>query len=262
VNRIRTRLNQADRAKLLIPFFTAGYPSIKTTGDLIRSAVDSGADIVELGMPFSDPLADGPDIQFSSHQALQRGTNLLSIFKLVRSVRQRTDIPLVLMGYYNPVFAMGTDRFLSMCADHGVDGYIIPDLPPEEATDFKRKSDGVGLSSIFLVAPTTSDARIRKIDEACTDFVYAVTVTGVTGARSDFGRDTLLYLRRLHQTLRHPFVAGFGVTSADAATRLARYADGVVIGSALVRKLREASGVRSGVRQVAKLLREIRAGLA
>jgi tryptophan synthase alpha chain len=209
-------------------------------------------------MPFSDPLADGPEIQFSSHYALQKGTNLRQIFELVERIRRKSDMPLVLMGYYNPVYALGPDRFARQAADSGVDGYIIPDLPPEEARELKSSSDPLGLSSIFLVAPTTARHRVSAIDAACTDFVYAVTVTGVTGARKAVASDTGTYLKGLKQRLKHPFVAGFGVSSPDTARRLSRHADGVVIGSALVRLLREAKNAPTGRAAVSRLLANIR----
>jgi len=258
VSRIADLLNRADRHKLLIPFFTAGYPDPKTSLALVKTAVDSGADMVELGMPFSDPLADGPEIQHSSHTAITNGTNLRSVLGMVRSLRREVDLPLILMGYYNPVLTYGETRFLRHAAAAGVDGFIIPDLPVEEAGTFAARVESSGMSAVFLVAPTSSPSRVKMIDRHSTDFVYAVTVTGVTGGSRTFGPETEKYLRRLRKTLAKPFVAGFGVSNPESAHRLARYADGVVIGSALVKIIRDAPNRRSAPRLVGQFLAGVR----
>ncbi|MDH3935800.1 MAG: tryptophan synthase subunit alpha [candidate division Zixibacteria bacterium] len=247
--------------KLLVPFFTVGYPDLKTTIALARSAADAGADIIELGMPFSDPLADGPQIQHSSQAALDNGIGLRSVLDSVRKLRRHVSVPLVLMGYYNPLLAYGEDRFLKAAATAGVDGFIIPDLPVEEGAGFKTKVESGGMSSLFLVAPTSSPQRIRMIDKNSTDLVYAVTVTGVTGVGRSFSADTDRYLRSLKKSLSKRFVAGFGVSSAESARRLTRYADGGVIGSALVKIIREASNRKGCVRQVSRFLGDIRRAL-
>jgi len=261
VNRIRNLLALRDGRKLLIPFFTAGYPDLKTSLELVQLAEAAGADVVELGMPFSDPLADGPEIQYSSQVALQNGVGLESILSAVGKLREEVSIPLVLMGYYNPILAYDPDRFLQQASRRGVDGFIIPDLPIEEADDFRKSAEALGLSSIFLVAPTSSRIRIRAIDAACSDLVYAVTVTGVTGSGRRFDNSTDRYLKGLQEQLTHPFVAGFGVSSPESATRLARYADGVVIGSVLVQMLREAKTRAAALGQVGKFLRRVRRAL-
>jgi len=261
MSRIAHRLTTRAGRKLLVPFFTVGYPDYKTSLDLVRVGLDAGADMVEMGMPFSDPMADGPDIQFSSQAALAAGTNMHTVLRAVESVRKSSHAPLVLMGYYNPVLAYGTDHFVCDVARAGGDGLILPDLPVEEAGELRKAAKDKGLSTIFLVAPTSSPERVRAIDRASTDFVYAVTVTGVTGGRSRFDPRTDSYLRTLRSTLRKPFVAGFGVSSPETARRLARYADGVVIGSALIGTFRSARTRMSGLRAVGRLLRSIRAAL-
>lgn len=261
-NRIRQRLAQTDnRRKLLIPFLTAGYPDRKTFRNLVMMAADSGADIIEIGIPFSDPLADGPAIQYSSQVALGNGISLNEILKTVSELRSNLQIPLVLMGYYNPVLAYGLESFMKSSATSGVDGLIIPDLPIDEAVEFKKLAEIFGLSMIFLAAPTSTDKRIKQIDCMSSDFVYAVTVTGVTGAGKKFDKSTDNYLKHLKSILKLPFVAGFGVSSTADARRLTRYAEGVVIGSALINIVRSAKNNRQAVMDVGKFLMSIRKAL-
>ena len=258
MNRIRKLLRGDTRHKMLVPFLTAGYPSLSEAMELVSVAEASGADMVEIGLPFSDPLADGPEIQFSSHQALAGGISTASIFDQVQKARQRTNIPIVFMGYYNPLLARGQERFLADTASAGVDGLIIPDLPVEEGESFKKTCDSHDLSTIFLVAPTTSEARIRKIDRFSTGFVYAVTVTGVTGTGKVFDRSTDNYLKKLRSILKNRFVAGFGVSSADNARRLVSASDGVVIGSAIVKIIRDSKNKKERRQRIEKFLTSIR----
>lgn len=258
MSRISEALQSRDHRKLLVPFFTAGFPNLRVTTELVRAAEDAGADFVELGVPFSDPLADGPDIQFSSFRALQSGVDLHTVLSLVERIRRFSDIPLILMGYFNPVFAYGLRRYMVDAAAVGVDGNIIPDLPVEESKGLREAGSLFDLSSIFLVAPTSTTARIRMIETACTDFIYAVTVTGVTGAGRTFSRTTDAYLKKLRRILKRPFVAGFGVSDPAAAARLCRYADGVVIGSALVRIICGQRHTGDAGRQVGRFLNQIR----
>lgn len=260
MNRIGQTLSlQATGHKLLVPFLTVGYPTVAASLDLVKAAVDAGSDFVELGMPFSDPLADGPEIQHSSQVALGNGVRLRSILReTVPSLRQSTDIPLILMGYYNPLLSMGVESFIQSAYDCGVDGLIIPDLPCDEALTFTHLARMADISTVFLVAPTSSHDRIMAIDKASSDFVYAVTVTGVTGAGRKFSNETIQYLRQLRSSLSKPFVAGFGVSSASDARRLARHSDGVVIGSALIRIIRSARTNKSAVSQVYRFLSSVR----
>ncbi|MCD6249070.1 MAG: tryptophan synthase subunit alpha [candidate division Zixibacteria bacterium] len=258
MNRISRLIAMRGRHKLLVPFFTSGYPKAKGALDLIRAGIDAGADMIEIGMPFSDPMADGPEIQLSSGVALSNGINMTDTLRLVEAVRRYSDIPLVLMGYFNPIFAFGINRFAKSVSTCGADGLIIPDLPFDEADELSRSAVQNNLSCVYLIAPTSSAERVEKIDRACTDFVYAVTVTGVTGAGTRFDRSTDSYLKSLRQRLKKPFVAGFGVSSPASAARLARYADGVVIGSALIRAFRLAKNQRSGLKEVSRLLGDIR----
>jgi len=258
MNRITEIIARLDRRKLLVPFFTAGYPDLRTSLELVTVAADSGADIVEIGMPFSDPLADGPQIQYSSHLALQNGIDLRTILNSVHELRSKLSIPIVLMGYYNPLIAYGEARFIRDAKQTGVDGLIIPDLPVDEALGYCKLMKHNLLSSIFLVSPTSTDDRIRKINKMSSDFVYAVTVTGVTGTGKKFGHTTDNYLKHLNNVLTKPFVAGFGVSSPESATRLCQYSDGVVIGSALVQLIRKALTKRAAIIQIGRFLGKIR----
>ena len=260
-NRIAGVLSTLGTRKMLVPFFTAGFPDMKTSMKLIETAAACGCDMIEIGMPFSDPMADGPQIQYSSHVALANGTNLDMILDGVRQIRETVQIPLILMGYYNPIIAHGEKRFLREAAEAGVDGFIIPDLPVEEAGDFSKCAESIGLSMIFLVSPTSSPKRVRLIDRSSTDLVYALTVTGVTGSGRKFGQDTDDYLKSLKQRLRKRFVAGFGVSSPASAERLGKYADGVVIGSALVKIIRQAPNNRKATAEVERFLKSVRKAL-
>ncbi|HOD65779.1 MAG TPA: tryptophan synthase subunit alpha [candidate division Zixibacteria bacterium] len=244
--------------KLLAPFFTAGFPDPAVWRALVGTAAAAGADIIEIGIPFSDPLADGPAIQFSSHCALRNGLSLAVLLDGIADLRARLDLPFILMGYYNPLLAYGEERFLEDAAAAGVDGLIIPDLPIEEAVSYRRAARRQGLSTVFLVAPTSTPERVKLIDKSSTDFVYAVTVTGVTGTGKTFGEATDAYLRRLTAVLTRPFVAGFGVNGPAAARRMARYADGVVIGSALVEVIRSAATKRQAATEVGRFLDTVR----
>lgn len=258
MNRIARRVRAINGDKLLVPFFTAGYPDMKSSLELVKVAADAGADMVELGMPFSDPLADGPAIQFSSHRALQAGTSLRSILEGVRQLRRSVDLPLILMGYLNPMMAFGVGKFVRAAARSGVDGFIVPDLPVDGAGYYLDELAAHDMSAVFLVAPTSSRDRITAIDLHSTNFVYAVTITGVTGAGQQFDRATDRYLRQLKRMISKPFVAGFGVSSPDSARRLCRHADGVVIGSALVGLVREAKNGADARRRVARFLTDVR----
>lgn len=233
--------------RALIPFVTAGFPNQEATLDAVRAAVDTGVDMIELGVPFSDPVADGPAIQHSSQVALDRGTDLHSVLRIAERARRYCELPLVLMGYYNPFLKYGLNRFSRDAVSAGVDGLIIPDLPPDEGAEFKRVAEAAGLSMVFLIAPTTTPERVRRVGKAATDFAYCVAVTGVTGARKAVESRTAAYLKRVRKAIGKPIVVGFGVSKPAHVRTLGRYADGVVVGSALVPVLRQAPGSRVGV---------------
>lgn len=261
-NRIVTYLNKLKNRKLLIPFFTAGFPSLIYTQEYIKAAESAGADFIEIGIPFSDPLADGPEIQFSSKAALDNNLKLKDIFGMVEKIRKYSDIPLLFMNYVNQVIAVGEEKFLKQASGIGIDGLIIPDLPVEESVSMRKIADKVGLSMTFLVSPTSSKKRIKMIDKNTTGFVYAVTVAGVTGANKKFSKATDSYLHKLHNELNHKFVAGFGVSNSEDAKRLTKYSDGVVIGSKLIQLMKEAKTDKSSVLKIERFLKEIRKTLS
>ena len=249
------------RKKALVCFITAGHPGLKQTLDLVLSMEEAGADIVELGVPFSDPLADGAVIQESSRKAIEAGTTLLKIINLVSEIRKRSRVPVVLMGYYNVFHAFGISAFPARAAAAGVDGLIIPDLPPEEAGDLKEGAGKNGLDTIFLAAPTSTEERIRLIARASTGFIYYVSVTGVTGARRSMSRDIGGMVGKIKKHTDKPVVVGFGISKPDQAGNVARHADGVVVGSAIVRLIDESGRGPALARKVGKFVSSLRKGI-
>ena len=228
--------------KALVTFITAGDPDLATTEELVLELEKSGADLIELGVPFSDPMADGPTIQLSSERALSSGTTLPKILAMVKSVRRKTEIPIILMGYYNPVFLYGPERFVADAAAAGVDGVLLVDLPPEEAGEFKAAADRQGLNVIFLMTPTSDEARIGKVAKLGSGFIYYVSVTGVTGARTTVADTVFPYVKRIRERVSLPLAVGFGISDPAQAGRVAAVADGVVVGSALVKLFEEFRG--------------------
>jgi tryptophan synthase alpha chain len=233
---------KAKQEKALITFITAGDPDLGTTGSLILELSRSGADIIELGVPFSDPMADGPTIQKSSERALAAGATLPGILTMVKSVRRSTDVPIILMGYYNPVFLYDIRRFVADAVAAGVDGVLLVDLPPEEATEFKSVAESGGLDVIFLLTPTSDESRISKVACLGSGFIYYVSVTGVTGIRTSVADTVYADVRRIKQQIDLPVVVGFGISDPAQAGQAAANADGVVVGSALVKLFEDAAG--------------------
>lgn len=226
-----------DGRPLVIPFVTAGFPQLDSTVGVVTAMAQAGADIVEIGMPFSDPLADGPTIQRSSERALANGMTVAGVLGLVETLRSQPSteqLPLVLMGYCNPIFHYGLERFVAAAAAAGVDGLIVPDLPPEEAEEYRDYCADGGIAAVFLMAPNAPDHRIRTVDAASTHFSYCVSLTGVTGARGGVASHTVEFLRRVRRLAAKPFVVGFGVRGAEQVLELGPEADGVVVGSALI----------------------------
>jgi len=239
-NRLEKRLGSLliRGEKALAPFLTAGYPDRDSTKGIILALEQGGADLVEIGMPFSDPLADGPVIQHSSSVALKNGMTLPKVLDLVRAVRKQSEIPLVLMGYLNPILSYGVERFFSDAAEAGVDGVILPELPLEEAGRYADVIVSRGLSQILLVTPTTAGERVHAIDEASSGFLYCVSTTGVTGGEA--GSQSLDDVRRIkRQASKNPVLVGFGIAAPDQAASFAEHADGVVVGTALLKRLSE-----------------------
>ncbi len=262
-----TRLDQrldalrAAGRKALVPFITAGDPSLEATVPVMRALVQAGADVIELGVPFSDPMADGPVIQRSSERALARGAGLGYVLGCVREFRQSdADTPVVLMGYLNPVEIHGVEAFTADAARAGVDGVLLVDLPPEEADDYRRAFSGHGLALVSLAAPTTPQARMARLCEQAQGYLYYVSYAGVTGAAQLDAADVGRRLGDLRAQARVPVFAGFGIRDAASAAAVARHADGVVVGSALVSGLTNASGPEAAA-QASAFLRPLRAAL-
>lgn len=221
--------------KALVTFITAGDPDLATTEELIPLLAENGADIIELGVPFSDPMADGPTIQLSSERALAAGITLSRILATVKSVRGRTQVPIVLMGYFNPIFSYGLERFAADAAAAGVDGVLLVDLPPEEAGEFKACADRHGIDVIFLLTPTSDETRIRTVTNRARGFIYYVSVTGVTGVRSGIEASVAGNVNIIKECSKVPVAVGFGIATPEQAGEVAATADGVVVGSAIVK---------------------------
>jgi len=230
------------RRKALVTFITAGDPDLAVTEELIPLLEKAGADILELGVPFSDPMADGPTIQKASERALAGGTTLPKILSMVKSVRSVSQIPIILMGYFNPVLQYGPERFAADAAAAGVDGVLLVDLPPEEATAFKNAAARQGVDVIFLLAPTSDTERVAKVAELGSGFVYYVSVTGVTGARESVASSVFSQVQAIKKRVNLPVAVGFGISDPLQAAQVATAADGVVVGSALVRLFEDAAG--------------------
>jgi tryptophan synthase alpha chain len=238
MNRIRSRLIgiQQNNKKALTIFITAGFPNLNDTTLIALKAEEGGADLIEIGMPFSDPLADGPVIQRSSARALRNGITLSRIFSQIDELRRRSEIPVALMGYLNPILSYGAGRFFAHAKDSGVDGIILPELPLEEANRFASTFHRRGLAQIFLVTPTTKQARQRLLDEASTGFLYCVSSTGVTGSRAT--SPDLDYVARVKRTaMNNPVLVGFGIRNRDDVRRFSSVSDGVIVGSACIEHL-------------------------
>jgi tryptophan synthase alpha chain len=246
--------------KALITFVTAGDPDLALTERLIPSMAAAGADIIELGMPFSDPMADGPTIQLSSERALAGGTTLAAILAMVKRVRQVCDVPILLMGYFNPVFIFGQERFCREAAAAGVDGVLLVDLPPEEAGEFSRLAKGAGVDLISLLTPTSDPSRMEKVKRVGSGFIYYVSVAGVTGARSTVATDIGSMVEKIRSRASLPVAVGFGISTPDQAAQVAGVADGVVVGSALV-KLFEQHGGDELLERVCATVTGLKAGI-
>lgn len=228
--------------KALVTFITAGDPDLATTAAMIPLLEQAGADIIELGVPFSDPMADGPTIQLSSERALAAGTTLEAILAMVRSVRATTAIPIILMGYLNPIHAYGFERFCRDAAISGVDGVLLVDMPPEEAKQLLDLAARHGLKVILLLTPTSNEARIATVARHGRGFVYYVTVTGVTGARQEVSASLGTEMALVREKIKVPIVAGFGISTPEQAAGVAPLADGIVVGSAIVKLFQQHAG--------------------
>lgn len=234
MNRIERRFKELKDQSAFIPYICAGDPNIEVTQKLVCALESAGADIVELGVPFSDPIADGPSIQKASERALKSKISLGQIIDMVGQLRQTTQVPIALMTYYNPIFSYGVADFCKTATAAGVDGVIIPDLPPEEADELFQAASEYGLAVILLVAPTSTEERVKLIAELSSGFVYLVSVTGVTGARETLSEFIQPMLNKLRTYTDKPIGVGFGVSTPEQAQAVAKMADAVIVGSAII----------------------------
>ena len=248
------RLSEAGELGL-VAYFTAGDPSLAASEKIFLAAADAGADIIELGVPFSDPVADGPTIQRASERALRSGTTLSGVLELVRRVRTRSEVPIVLFGYLNPFLQMGLEKFAAAAAAAGVDGVLATDLTPEEASDYIAILRAHGLDTIFLAAPTSTDARLERIAKVTTGFLYLISRTGVTGERDALPEELPALIRRARRFTNLPIAVGFGISLPTHVTVLGGLADAAVVGSALVAEIEKAASAEPAAGAIAERIR-------
>lgn len=248
-------------AKALVTFITAGDPNLATSEQIVHALIESGVDLIELGFPFSDPMADGPTIQLASERALQSGTTLCGVLAMVARVRQHSNVPIILMGYYNPVFCYGPERFAREAAAAGVDGLLLVDLPPEEAQEIHPFLKNVGIDLITLLAPTTGAVRSARLAADGEGFLYYVSMTGVTGSQRVDADAIAAAVNELKAQSLVPVAVGFGVSTPADAGAVAKIADAVVVGSALVKLIAEFSGSPSLLDEVRNFARQLKAAI-
>lgn len=243
--------------KALIGYVTVGYPSLEATLRVVPLLAEGGCDIVELGIPFSDPLADGVTIQNASYRALQNGVTPEICLETARKLCQKVDIPLVFMTYYNPVLSYGLDEFCEACIRVGIDGLIIPDLPPEEGARLEQSTRHCNLDLVYLLAPTSTEERIRLVAERSRGFIYLVSVTGVTGARQKLPADLAGFVHRVRKVAKQPLCIGFGISTPAQAKQVARIADGIIVGSRIVQLMEKDASLAEVVDFVKELRRAL-----
>jgi len=253
MNRINQKLQ--DTNTVLSIYFSAGYPNLNDTVQIIQELENNGVDMIEIGLPFSDPLADGPTIQASSTQALCNGMTTQILFEQLTNIRKTVSIPLIIMGYFNPMLQYGMENFCKKCAEIGIDGLIIPDLPVDVyANEFKAIFEQYGLINVFLITPQTSEERIRFIDSVSDGFIYMVSSASVTGSQSGFGNTQENYFKRIaDMNLRNPQIIGFGINNAETFNQATQFAKGAIIGSAFITNLTE-----NGVESIGNFVKGIR----
>lgn len=249
------------KEKALIAYVTAGDPSLEKTGDIITGLAGAGVDILEIGVPFSDPTADGPVIQAASQRALRSGTTLKDILNMIGSIRADLSVPIVLFGYYNPILQYGPRRFADDAGAAGVDGLLVVDLPPEEYAELRTCTDQAGIDFISLIAPTTTTDRMKLIARRAAGFLYFVSITGVTGTAEPRPSDVAVELARIRSVTAMPVAVGFGISTPEQAESIAPYADGIVVGSAFVRLIERYGGRDSLVSILATRARGIKEAL-
>ena len=255
MNRLNTLFSQ--KKNLLSIYFTAGFPQLNDTLPILQSLQEAGVDFVEIGMPFSDPLADGPVIQASSTRALQNGMSLNLLFEQLKEVRQSITMPLILMGYFNPVYKFGLERFLKKCQETGIDGVIIPDLPNDLYREqFRHTFEQTGISNIFLITPQTPEERVKRLDNDTTSFLYMVSSAAVTGARTGLNQFQIDYFERIRKmNLKSPRVVGFGISDHQSFSQVCTYANGAIVGSAFIKLLEKSSNLEGDILSFVKAIR-------
>lgn len=260
MNRINN-LFQTKKANILSIYFTAGYPQLNDTVTIIQELEKAGADLIEIGIPFSDPLADGPTIQGSAEKALENGMNMEVLFEQLKGIREKVQIPLILMGYLNPIWQFGMERFCQKCQEVGIDGLIIPDLPMQEYMEFYKETfTKHGLHNIFLITPQTSTERIRLIDKEGSGFIYMVAAAAITGAKNDISQGQVDYFERINALeLKHSRLIGFGISNHETYAKACQYANGVIIGSAFIRALAKDGDLGNNISDFVQMVRGITA---
>jgi tryptophan synthase alpha chain len=242
----------------LVAYVTAGDPSLEASEKIVLAAAEAGADVVELGVPFSDPVADGPTIQRASERALRGGTSLSGVLELVRRLRKRTQVPLVLFSYFNPILQMGVEKFANAAASAGADGVLATDLTPEESSEYRAVLRSRGLDTIFLAAPTSTDARLKLIASVSSGFLYLISRTGVTGARESLPEELPGLVRRIRKFTLLPVAVGFGISLPTHVTVLGGIADAAVVGSAIVSEIEKAGSPDGAAKAVADLVSRLK----
>jgi tryptophan synthase alpha chain len=254
LSRIASVFTQANHTAL-IPYITVGYPNTAITLKVVSLLASSGCDIIELGIPFSDPLADGATIQQASYEALRKGVTPHLCLEVAQELRQQVEIPLVFMTYYNPVLKFGLEQFCSKCAEVGIDGLIIPDLPPEEGQELEKSTRSQGLDLIYLLSPASTEERIRLVVGKASGFIYLVSLTGVTGARDELPQELECFVSRVRKRTEKPLCIGFGVSTPEQARRISKVANGVIVGSRIIQLLDEDKSLEN-IHSFIKCLRE------
>lgn len=259
MNRIekKFRVLKSQGKKAFIAFITAGYPNLGVTKKLVLEFDRIGVDIIELGVPFSDPMADGPIIQEASQVSLEKKTHLIDILSLVKDVRRSVDLPICLMTYYNPIFCFGEEKFVKRAIEAGVDGVIVPDLPPEEGKSLISSANKNKLDVICFISPTTTRGRIKYINNVSKGFIYYVSLTGVTGARQTLSGDLLKNLKSIKGMTDKPICVGFGVSKRKQVEQIYRFCDGVIVGSAIVKQIKENIGKANLVKKVSNFIKSL-----
>lgn len=253
MNRI-DQLFQSKNERVLSIYFTAGFPNLEDTLPIMEAIEMAGADIIEVGIPYSDPIADGPTIQDSNMIALNNGMSLKKLFGQLRDMRKKVSLPVILMGYLNPIIQFGMEAFCKKCKELGIDGLILPDLPMQQYLDeYKEIFDQYGLRNIFLISPQTSDWRIREIDEHTNGFIYMVSAHSITGARTGISEEQKLYFKRVQDMgLRNPRLIGFGISDSETFTTASQYSNGAIIGSAFIKKIKGSKDLSADIQAYIK----------